>query len=234
MWYYLRNYQDHNSPYRLQLAKRTMTISTMSLSSSAYEVNATTMNYPGRHVVYYGTADSNPNTTPGMSIYHYNNIHANSSKRLDSLIGGDHNPTTWNTAMSITGYDAPGTTNSNNLLAWAFDVDGMVANELPDVDAGADQSTTSTSVTLSGSATDPDGYISSYSWTKVSGTGGTITSPTSSSTTVTGLSVGTYVYRLTATDNTGATNYDEVQITITEAPGSSGGFIKYGRRAVFN
>lgn len=55
----------------------------------------------------------------------------------------------------------------------------------------------------------------SYNWTKVSGTGGTITSPTTKSTTVTGLTAGTYTYQVLMTDNYGGT--DTAQATITVA-----------------
>src|SRR5450432_41522 len=51
---------------------------------------------------------------------------------------------------------------------------------------------------------DPDGSISKYAWVLVSGTGGTITNAAAASTTVTGLTQGTYVYKLTVTDNSNA------------------------------
>src|SRR6185503_557371 len=51
-----------------------------------------------------------------------------------------------------------------------------------------------------------------------SGSGGTITSPNSASTTITGLSVGSYTFRLTVTDDRGATASDDVQITVNSAP----------------
>ena len=59
--------------------------------------------------------------------------------------------------------------------------------------------------TLNGSGSDPDGSITSYTWTKVSGGNATINSPSSASTTVTGLQQGTYVFRLTVGDNSGGT-----------------------------
>ncbi len=65
-------------------------------------------------------------------------------------------------------------------------------------------------------AADPGGSITAYSWTKVSGRGGTITSPSAASTTVTGLAQGTYVFRLTVTDNgsPGLTGSDDVTVTV--------------------
>lgn len=92
------------------------------------------------------------------------------------------------------------------------------ANVNPSANAGINQVITwpTNSATLSGSGTDTDGSIVSYSWTKVSGTGGTITTPSAASTTVTGLSVGVYVYRLTVADNSGATATDDIQITVNK------------------
>ena len=51
------------------------------------------------------------------------------------------------------------------------------------------------------SSYDPDGVIISYAWMLVSGTGGTITTPSAATTTVTGLTQGTYIYKLTVTDD---------------------------------
>ena len=94
--------------------------------------------------------------------------------------------------------------------------DGPGGNISPTSSAGADQTITlpDTDVALVGSGSDPDGTIASYAWTKVSGTGGTITSPTTASTTVTGLTEGTYVFRLTVTDDEGATAVDELTVIV--------------------
>ncbi len=73
-------------------------------------------------------------------------------------------------------------------------------------------------VTLSGNATDNDGTVASYLWTKLSGpTGGLIATPTSKSTLVTGLIAGSYVYSLKATDNKGASTTKTVTVTVNNA-----------------
>ena len=75
-------------------------------------------------------------------------------------------------------------------------------------------------VTLSGSGTDPDGSITAYSWTKVSGPAqGTITSAGSASTPVTGLAQGVYQFQLKVTDNKGATGVATVQVTVNASGG---------------
>jgi hypothetical protein len=102
-----------------------------------------------------------------------------------------------------------------------------LANIPPVANAGSDQTITlpTSSVTLSGSGTDTDGTIVSYSWSIVSGSG-TITSATSATTTVTGLVAGTYVFRLTVTDNQGATGTDDMQVTVN-TPNPPDALIKF-------
>ncbi|HEY0732081.1 MAG TPA: carbohydrate-binding protein, partial [Chitinophagaceae bacterium] len=99
------------------------------------------------------------------------------------------------------------------------------SNQPPTVNAGPDKSITlpTSSVSLSGSASDADGSIASYQWTKVSGGAATITSPSSASTTITGLVQGSYVFRLTVTDNGGATASDEVSVTVNAEPAPGSG-----------
>ena len=74
-------------------------------------------------------------------------------------------------------------------------------------------------VTLSGSGSDADGTIASYSWTKISGPSSyTIVNPTSAATDITGLVQGVYQFQLSVTDNNGATATDVIIITVNAAP----------------
>src|ERR1019366_4376852 len=83
------------------------------------------------------------------------------------------------------------------------------AADIPPVaNAGPNQTITlpADSVTLSGSGSDADGTVVSYLWTKISGpSSGTITSPGSATTSVSGLVQGSYQFQLQVTDNLGAT-----------------------------
>jgi hypothetical protein len=92
-------------------------------------------------------------------------------------------------------------------------------NASPTSAAGGDQaiSLPANSVTVDGSSSfDPDGTISSYSWSKIAGPATfTIVSPTSASTDINNLIVGQYTFRLTVTDNLGATATDDVIITVS-------------------
>lgn len=81
--------------------------------------------------------------------------------------------------------------------------------------AGPDQTLRplSTQTTVSGSSTGISGFVIYYTWTKLSGSG-MIVSPTSAMTDITNLDVGTATFRFTATNNTGQTAYDDVNITV--------------------
>jgi len=72
------------------------------------------------------------------------------------------------------------------------------------------------SVSISGDGTDPDGTISSYSWTKVSGPSGeTMSNADSATTFVNNLTKGVYQFQLKITDDKGAIGKDTVQITLS-------------------
>jgi hypothetical protein len=75
---------------------------------------------------------------------------------------------------------------------------------------------------------DNDGTIT-YNWTKQSGpTGGTITGGTTATPIITNLNTGTYVYRLTVTDDDGATSIDDMNVVVSatvsnQAPSANAG-----------
>lgn len=97
------------------------------------------------------------------------------------------------------------------------------ANTAPVANAGADQSIAqpkNSSDATGAASTDSDGKIASYKWTQVSGpTTASIVSPNAVKTDLNRLtSVGTYVFRLTVTDNEGATDTDDLSIVIKPNP----------------
>jgi hypothetical protein len=94
-------------------------------------------------------------------------------------------------------------------------------NQTPVANAGTDTTITlpTNFVTLDGAASkDPDGTIVTYAWTKIAGPSQfSITSVGSATTTATSLAAGVYVFRLTVTDDKGATAYDDVTVTVRAA-----------------
>lgn len=81
-----------------------------------------------------------------------------------------------------------------------------IPNLPPVVNAGGSQTIQlpANSIKLNGVASDPDGTIVSFQWSKTAGPSGTIASPNSAVTNVTGLVEGNYVFQLTVTDEKGA------------------------------
>lgn len=91
------------------------------------------------------------------------------------------------------------------------------ANAAPVANAGGDKSITlpTSSINITGNGNDNDGSISAYSWTKVSGPGTTTINNSSSATaTFNNLTQGVYVFRLTVTDDDGATGADDISVTV--------------------
>ncbi len=92
------------------------------------------------------------------------------------------------------------------------------SNQAPVANAGADKAVLlpASTVSITGSGSDPDGTIASYAWTRVSGpntpvlSGATTTTLSASS-----LIAGTYVFRLTVTDNGGLTATDDVNVVVS-------------------
>ncbi len=95
-------------------------------------------------------------------------------------------------------------------------------NEGPVANAGTDQVITlpvSTVVLNGNGSTDPDGSITLFQWTRLSGPGTpVIVTPNSAQSSVTGLVQGTYEFELTVTDNKGSTARDTMRVTVNPAP----------------
>jgi hypothetical protein len=91
----------------------------------------------------------------------------------------------------------------------------------PIANAGSDVSISlpTNSVSLTGSGSDADGTITSYQWTKISGSSSySITSPGSASTNVSGLVQGLYQFQLTVTDDKGEIGTATVQVAVNATP----------------
>ncbi len=99
--------------------------------------------------------------------------------------------------------------------SYEFQAAGVV-NTPPVANAGADITIVLpiTIATLTGTASDPDGTITAFSWTKVSGPAATLSNAMTSILSLVGLVQGSYVFRLTVTDNSGATTSDDVTVAV--------------------
>ncbi len=92
----------------------------------------------------------------------------------------------------------------------------FTANRPPTANAGSNQTVPwpVSLITLSGSGADPDGSVAAYQWTQAQGPPATIVSPTNPSTQVLISAGGVHTFRLTVTDNGGATGSANVTVTV--------------------
>ncbi len=98
-------------------------------------------------------------------------------------------------------------------------INGAATNQNPVANAGVDKTLNlpTNSTTLTGSGSDPDGTIATYSWSKVSGPAATLTNANTATLSLSGLIAGSYVFRLTVTDNNGASANDQATVTVIAA-----------------
>ncbi len=119
------------------------------------------------------------------------------------------------TATAFSGMNGAGTTDGPLTINFTIIDDPGQANTPPEVNAGAVQTlpASATQTTLTGAATD-DNAVASTLWTQAAGPPATIIDATALATDVTGLSEAFYVFRLTATDDEGASASDDVVIRV--------------------
>lgn len=161
----------------------------------------------GGYVAVSGTRPSpSPLAARDPSLLLYWSEDAGSYSGSFFRIGGGAQSTTVNFA----------TTYAGDLL---FDIPSGPGNTVPTANAGVDQNVViGSQVTLTGGGTDTDGSIVSYTWTQVSGPTVTLAG-TGNVRTFTPSTVGTYVFGLRVTDNSGAlSSQDTISVVVSEVP----------------
>jgi dienelactone hydrolase len=93
----------------------------------------------------------------------------------------------------------------------------VTSNQLPTVEAGVKQYVTlpANSATFTAQASDADGTIVSYSWTRLGAGTVTMAGTTTSTLSVSGASIGTHVFRIEVKDNKGGTAADTVRLKVS-------------------
>lgn len=149
----------------------------------------------------------------GISTYSWSKISGG-----NATLSGNTSSTLSVSSMAVGSYVFRVTVKDSKGASSSDDV-SVVVNNPPTVSAGADATINlpTNSIAIQGSASDTDGSISKYAWTKTSGSSATLSGATTSKLTASGLVAGSYIFRLTVTDNRGATKYDEVKVTVNSS-----------------
>ena len=145
-------------------------------------------------------------------------------------VGNIISPVSTNGLTQITNLTTPGTyvyevKVVDDRANWTFSTvtvtvtSGAVSNIPPVTQAGADQSTITSTANLNGSSSyDPDGNITSYQWTKLTGPATySISNANVASPSLSFLMLGDYTFELRTTDNAGASTKDTVMIRSSAA-----------------
>jgi beta-glucosidase len=112
-------------------------------------------------------------------------------------------------------------------------VNPATTNTPPVANAGADKTITlpTNSVVLTGTGSDANGDPITYSWTKVSGGAATLANATTATLTASALVQGSYTFRLTVSDNKGASAFDDVIVTVNPQAAACTQIISTGKIA---
>jgi RHS repeat-associated protein len=131
------------------------------------------------------------------------------------VIGGETNSSITASAAGVYGVNV-----TSGLCSKISNTFTLIKNVPPVVSAGSDQTMTfpSNSVSLSGSAIDPDGSVVSYQWSQITGPAVVINGATTATASLSELLPAAYEFRLTATDETGESGYDDIIVTVNYPP----------------
>jgi len=178
----------------------------ITLPANSVTVSGTAAGTNGATISSYAwTQASGPSTATIVSP-------SSTSTNITGLVQGSY-------TFSFTAKDNNGLSTSATV---SVTVNAAAVNTPPSVTTSGAQTITlpTSSVTLSGTGTGTNGAtISSYAWTEASGPStATIVSPASTSTNITGLVQGTYVFTFTAKDNHGLSSSGNVNVTVNPAP----------------
>jgi hypothetical protein len=173
---------------------------------------------PANTVTLNGTASSDPDGTIAsyswVTISGPGSVTISNSNTATPTVSG---MTTGVYIFELTVTDNNGATGTDQVTV-IVNPKPILPNQVPVANAGTNQTiiAPANSVTLDGTSSfDPDGTIAAYAWTQVSGpTSSVISGANTATPTASQLGLGQYVFQLTVTDNNGATNTDQVTITV--------------------
>ena len=168
---------------------------------------------------FHGTADPTISYFRGEKMFNaVNNCASNTQNNIFTTLEGE-NHYIWNKV-----YDPDNAIYGSepNIYEWLLNQrlnNCDTCNVKPTVDAGNEQtvSTTTTSVTFTATASDPDGSIVSYNWVQTGGTQLTLNGQATNQLTVSNLAEGTFTFQVTVKDNENAEATDSVNLIVQDA-----------------
>ena len=196
---------------------------------------------------FHGDADRRVTYNSGRSaVDALNACNPTHRARLTSYAGVAHNSWTRtydNTMTSAYNHEDAADDGTGNLggdgvyyqrdiYRWllSFSLAGAPSNIAPVADGGGDRtlSLPTDSIDLVGSGTDSDGTVVAYQWSQLSGPAATMAGSDGAILSLSNLTAGTYRFRLTVTDDAGATGSDEVNVIVHDgSTPSAGGWLHY-------
>lgn len=160
---------------------------------------------------FHGDVDSTVPLSRSVDMVNaVNNCSPTPSPRAIMTIYPGINHNSWDRA-----YQPDHTYHNPNVYEWMMSYTNTKTrgNYVPVANAGGDISTKSSSATVTGSATDADGSIATYAWTKMSGGTVTLANANTNALKLSGMGEGTFLFRLTVTDNSGNVDNDYIKVS---------------------
>lgn len=171
------------------------------LSSTSTTLTGSGSDVDGSIVSYAWTKISGPSATLTNTL--------SRTLSISKLVSGTY-------MFRLTVKDNNGNTDSDYVKVTVSGTGSGTTNISPIANAGADKSITlpTNYTSITGSGADNDGSIASYSWIKISGGTASLSGTSSAKLNVSNMVAGTYVFRLTVKDNSGATDSDDVTVVV--------------------
>ncbi len=206
--------------YRLDVSASSTTTNTVPVANAGSDKSIT---LPANALTIYGNG-TDPDGT--ISSYAWSKKSGGSASmsgttskdlKLSNLVSG-----TYTFTLKVT--DNKGATDTDDVIV-NVKSSTTTTNSSPVVSAGSDKLVVlpSSSIAIKATASDRDGTIKSYSWSKLSGPTVSMYNQTTSTVKLSNLVSGTYSFRVTVKDDKGATDTDDIIVNVTNAPTVSAG-----------
>jgi hypothetical protein len=177
----------------------------------------------GDHYFYLNSDDGSSFTLNGVKVINNDGVHGSSEvQAMVTLEPGiypftiDYFNADYLSALTFSHMEPNSQSKLEVPMTDLLHYDSVAASTQPPVvNAGPDlTANVSSTLTINGSATNPNNTITGYTWTKISGPSVTWVNQNKPSVTLKNLIFGSYVFRLTATNSYGESGSDDMALTV--------------------